>query len=162
MVVYPDGYEGHFNDCRRVASFSARALNVDDVGFVRRITEQLVEEEQVDPERVYTIGFSNGGHMALRLRAPGRWRRCPALPCASRTGVHPRRMSVSSRLKAEVTLLHRAPIAFRAFSAPHCRATPCWSPRGDCSRHMQPGKALRGTVLTLQARALPERQRSAS
>lgn len=67
VVVYPDGYEGHFNDCRRVASYSARILNVDDVGFTKRIVERLVTEKKINPEHVYAIGYSNGGHMALRL-----------------------------------------------------------------------------------------------
>ncbi len=67
VVVYPDGYEGHFNDCRRVASYSARALDIDDVGFTRRIIEQLAAEKGINPERVYALGYSNGGHMALRL-----------------------------------------------------------------------------------------------
>ncbi|MBW8879386.1 MAG: prolyl oligopeptidase family serine peptidase [Acidobacteria bacterium] len=67
VVVYPDGYEGHFNDCRRVASFSARKLNIDDVGFSKRIIERLAAEKKIDPERVYAMGVSNGGHMALRL-----------------------------------------------------------------------------------------------
>jgi polyhydroxybutyrate depolymerase len=67
VVVYPDGWEGHFNDCRREASYSARKLNVDDVGFVRRIVDRLVEQQGIDPKRVHAIGYSNGGHMALRL-----------------------------------------------------------------------------------------------
>ena len=29
-VIYPDGYEEHWNDCRRAASYSARKLNIDD------------------------------------------------------------------------------------------------------------------------------------
>lgn len=67
VIVYPDGYEGHFNDCRRVASYSARKLNVDDVGFTKRIIELLVAEKKINAEHVYAVGYSNGGHMALRL-----------------------------------------------------------------------------------------------
>ncbi|HEX6704293.1 MAG TPA: PHB depolymerase family esterase [Albitalea sp.] len=67
VVVYPDGHEGHFNDCRRVASFSARRLDVDDVGFSRRIVERLAAQGRIDPSRVYALGVSNGGQMALRL-----------------------------------------------------------------------------------------------
>lgn len=67
VVVYPDGYEGHFNDCRRRASYSARTLNIDDVGFSRRIVERLAAEKKIDPERVYALGVSNGGFMVLRL-----------------------------------------------------------------------------------------------
>lgn len=67
VLVYPDGYEGHFNDCRREASYSARRLGVDDVGFFRLLVARLVEQRGVDPKRVYAVGYSNGGHMALRL-----------------------------------------------------------------------------------------------
>ena len=71
VVVYPDGYEGHFNDCRRVAAYSARTLNIDDVGFAKRIIEHLAVEKNINPEHVYAIGYSNGGHMALRLARYG-------------------------------------------------------------------------------------------
>ncbi len=67
IVVYPDGFEGHFNDCRLAASYSARTRNIDDVGFIQGIIAQLVTEQQVNPERVFALGYSNGGQMALRL-----------------------------------------------------------------------------------------------
>ena len=35
VVVYPDGFERHWDDCRRAASYSARTLRIDDEGFVR-------------------------------------------------------------------------------------------------------------------------------
>jgi polyhydroxybutyrate depolymerase len=67
LIVYPDGYEGHFNDCRRFAEYSARTLEIDDVGFMRAIVAQLVTQQHADPKKVYALGYSNGGHMALRL-----------------------------------------------------------------------------------------------
>lgn len=67
LLVYPDGFEGHFNDCRRAADYSARTLNIDDVGFMRAIVAQLVTQQHADPGKVYALGYSNGGHMALRL-----------------------------------------------------------------------------------------------
>ncbi|QRY80022.1 alpha/beta hydrolase fold domain-containing protein [Pseudomonas sp. PDNC002] len=69
LVLYPDGFEGHWNDCRRVASYSARALNIDDVGFLSGMIERLQRERAVDPARVFVAGYSNGGQMALRLAA---------------------------------------------------------------------------------------------
>ena len=42
LLVYPEGFEGHFNDCRRAADYSARTLDIDDVGFMRAIVAQLV------------------------------------------------------------------------------------------------------------------------
>lgn len=67
VIVYPDGFEGHFNDARRAASYSARKLNIDDVAFTRQIVERLISSKQIDPQQVYAIGYSNGAHMALRL-----------------------------------------------------------------------------------------------
>jgi len=67
LLVYPEGFEGHFNDCRRAADYSARTLNIDDVGFMRAIVTQLVTQQHANPGEVYALGYSNGGHMALRL-----------------------------------------------------------------------------------------------
>ncbi|MBV8666951.1 MAG: dienelactone hydrolase family protein [Burkholderiaceae bacterium] len=66
-IAYPEGYEEHFNDCRKVASYSARTQNIDDVGFTRAIVADVVKRADVNPDRVYILGFSNGAHMAFRL-----------------------------------------------------------------------------------------------
>lgn len=67
VVVYPDGYERHWNDCRRMARYSARTENVDDVGFVRALVARFQESHAVDPQRVFAVGFSNGGQLGYRL-----------------------------------------------------------------------------------------------
>jgi polyhydroxybutyrate depolymerase len=82
VVVYPDGYEGHFNDCRKQASYSARTENIDDVGFIKQIvnelsiqqpkfrqpaTEQKDLGDKINPNKIYALGYSNGGHLAFRL-----------------------------------------------------------------------------------------------
>lgn len=46
---------------------AARDRNIDDVGFVRRMLEDLGTLLSVDTERVYAIGMSNGAMMAYRL-----------------------------------------------------------------------------------------------
>jgi polyhydroxybutyrate depolymerase len=66
-IAYPDGFEGHFNDCRRMASFSARKQNIDDVGFTRAMIADAAKRIGSDANRVYALGYSNGGHMAMRL-----------------------------------------------------------------------------------------------
>jgi polyhydroxybutyrate depolymerase len=66
-VAYPDGFEQHWNDCRRVAPYRANTLDVDDVGFLRALVARLEAELGVDPARVYATGMSNGGQMAYRL-----------------------------------------------------------------------------------------------
>jgi len=75
-VVYPDGYEGYWNGCNIVGDYSANKLNIDDVGFLTRLVDKLAGEIGIDPSRVFAMGVSRGGSMALRLalEAPSRFR----------------------------------------------------------------------------------------
>jgi polyhydroxybutyrate depolymerase len=67
IVAYPDGFERHFNGCRRAGPYAANELQVDDVGFIRMLAGWFATEYGVDLARVYATGVSNGGQMALRL-----------------------------------------------------------------------------------------------
>lgn len=67
IVVYPNGFEGHWNDCRREARTSAKLQHVDDVAFSRALVDHFAHSRGVDTTRVFAAGFSNGGQMALRL-----------------------------------------------------------------------------------------------
>lgn len=73
-VVYPSGYLGHWNDCRNKAQFAAKREQIDDRGFLLALIDRMVQQYQLDPARVYVVGYSNGGHMAFRLgiEAPDR------------------------------------------------------------------------------------------
>ena len=44
-------------------------VGTDDLGFISRIIDQMIQEYPVDPNRVYAMGHSNGGIMAYRLAA---------------------------------------------------------------------------------------------
>lgn len=46
---------------------AAARQNVDDVGFIRLVIDEVARRWLVDPRRVYAAGFSNGASMALRL-----------------------------------------------------------------------------------------------
>jgi polyhydroxybutyrate depolymerase len=72
LIVYPQGFEGDWNDCRATGDFAARERSVDDVGFLRAVVARLAGDpalsgQQVATDEVFAAGFSNGGHMALRL-----------------------------------------------------------------------------------------------
>ncbi len=67
VPIYPDGFEGHWNDCRKAAPYAANTLDVDDVGFLRALADRLASEYGADRTRVFATGISNGGQMALRL-----------------------------------------------------------------------------------------------
>jgi polyhydroxybutyrate depolymerase len=67
LVVYPDGYEKNWNDCRRAATYPARALDIDDKGFMAALIAWAVTSQKADPARVFVVGYSNGGQLAYRL-----------------------------------------------------------------------------------------------
>lgn len=68
-VVYPDGWKGHWNDCRKAGTYAAKAEQVDDVGFLERVLAQVSAGQK---PRVGAVGYSNGGFMALRWALEGR------------------------------------------------------------------------------------------
>jgi polyhydroxybutyrate depolymerase len=67
VVLYPDGYRGNWNDCRKRASFPAKRANVNDMGFIRTLIARASTEHAIDEKQVFVFGCSNGGHMAFRL-----------------------------------------------------------------------------------------------
>jgi polyhydroxybutyrate depolymerase len=67
IVVYPDGFEKHWNDGRGVQQYRAQVQNVDDVGFISALIDHLSEELNIDTKRVYVTGISNGAMMSHRL-----------------------------------------------------------------------------------------------
>lgn len=68
-VVYPEGW-GDFSSWNAGACCGeAKAKNLDDVGFIRAVIEDLSTRVSIDKTRVYATGLSNGGRMAYRLAA---------------------------------------------------------------------------------------------
>jgi polyhydroxybutyrate depolymerase len=46
---------------------AAQAGEVDDVGFIRAVIDQLRDAYHADPQRIYAFGHSSGGYMAYRV-----------------------------------------------------------------------------------------------
>lgn len=65
VAVFPQGVLNSWNlgPCCPPASLGG----VDDVGFLGRVLDQVRARPDVDPDRVYLTGFSNGGMMAIEL-----------------------------------------------------------------------------------------------
>ena len=67
VVVYPDGFENTWNDCRGGSPFSSKRLKIDDVGFVETLIGHEVAAHGIDRKRVFAAGWSNGAQLAYRL-----------------------------------------------------------------------------------------------
>lgn len=61
-AVFPEGIYKLWNDAR-----GDKLSSSDDVGFLRRLSKELVTRGVADPARVYIAGISNGGMMTLRM-----------------------------------------------------------------------------------------------
>lgn len=66
IVVYPQGVSREWNE-RRGSGMTVRSSSADDVGFIGALIDHLSAIYPIDPARVYAMGISNGGFMALRL-----------------------------------------------------------------------------------------------
>ena len=61
VMVYPDGIDGHWNRLRPPDS------GPDDPAFLQALINRLVSDGIADRRRVYLVGFSSGGMLALRM-----------------------------------------------------------------------------------------------
>jgi len=67
-VIYPYGLGNSWKDGRNPAlRMTFWAPPGDDVEFLSKLVEALVEQRIADPGRVYLVGLSNGGYMAYRM-----------------------------------------------------------------------------------------------
>lgn len=64
-VAYPEGIDEAWHDRRGVGP--AADDNVDDVGFIRALIDEMVAKHAIDPRRVYVTGMSAGAMMTFRL-----------------------------------------------------------------------------------------------
>ncbi len=67
IVVYPNGTGEKKSWNGGHCCGEAAKNNVDDVGFVRSLIDELSASLIIDPARVYATGFSNGAIMVYRL-----------------------------------------------------------------------------------------------
>lgn len=67
LIAYPEGLQKLWGAGTRATQ--RRPDPGLDVRFVTALVKELVRTERADPERVYAVGFSNGGSMALRVAA---------------------------------------------------------------------------------------------
>ena len=68
ILIYPQGLyldgEPHWNACPNGGDNKSE---VDDFGFIETLIEEISSNYNIDLERIYAVGYSNGGMMAYGL-----------------------------------------------------------------------------------------------
>jgi len=67
IVVYPQGYEGHWNDCRKETFSDTKIKGVNDVSFIKSIIRRMAIWHHIDYKNVFAVGYLNGGNMCYKL-----------------------------------------------------------------------------------------------
>lgn len=67
VMVYPQGLPVEFWGAVQNHWNAGFGTGVDDVGFLDKMLDHLLEEFRIDPARVYSTGMSNGGYMSYYL-----------------------------------------------------------------------------------------------
>jgi polyhydroxybutyrate depolymerase len=67
LIVYPDGYQHYWNECRKRAQSQANLLDINEQAFFDSMIGYFQRTYKIDPKKVFAIGFSGGGHMAYKL-----------------------------------------------------------------------------------------------
>ncbi|MGD0565955.1 MAG: PHB depolymerase family esterase [Candidatus Goldiibacteriota bacterium] len=67
IVVYPAGFLKQWNDGRAVEKIEAQKRELDDVGFILMVIDEVSVKYSIDKKRIYATGISNGGFMCQRL-----------------------------------------------------------------------------------------------
>lgn len=66
-VAYPAGHAAYWNDGYTPTRYRRRVEGTDDVAFMGALIDAMAAEHAIDPQRVFVLGYGNGGQMAYRL-----------------------------------------------------------------------------------------------
>jgi polyhydroxybutyrate depolymerase len=67
ILVYPNGYQRFWNECRKASTAKANLENVDESGFFNGMINYFKKNYLVGLKKIFVIGFSGGGQMAFKL-----------------------------------------------------------------------------------------------
>jgi polyhydroxybutyrate depolymerase len=67
LLVYPDGYQHYWNECRKAATSAANIENINENAFFEGMINYFKNKYHIDEKKVFAAGTSGGGHMAYKL-----------------------------------------------------------------------------------------------
>lgn len=67
LLVYPDGYQHYWNECRKAATSTANIENINENVFFDQMINYFESKYQINRKKVFAVGTSGGGHMAYKL-----------------------------------------------------------------------------------------------
>ncbi len=67
IVVYPQGYDKHWNDGRKNIKSKAHEEDINDIKFFNEMIKALNLLFKIDESRIYAVGISNGAMMSFRI-----------------------------------------------------------------------------------------------
>lgn len=103
LVVFPQSVGKNWNDGRDAPELQEHIDDVNDLGFVDALIDDLVANEGADPRRIYATGISNGGFMSLRLACERSDRFAAVAPVAASL---PEPLAATCRPATSLLLIH--------------------------------------------------------
>jgi polyhydroxybutyrate depolymerase len=81
LVVYPNGYQHFWNECRKYSNAVANKEDINEQAFFTAMIDYFQKKYSVNKEKVFAAGFSGGGQMAykLALTMPGTFKAVTAV-----------------------------------------------------------------------------------
>lgn len=81
LLVYPDGYQHYWNECRKANTSAANVENINENVFFEKMIDYFISKYHIDSKKVFAVGTSGGGHMAykLALTMPGKFKAITAI-----------------------------------------------------------------------------------
>ncbi|MDN3656652.1 PHB depolymerase family esterase [Ferruginibacter paludis] len=67
LVVYPEGYQHFWNECRKYSTATANKENINEEAFFKAMIGYFVKKYGISKENIFAAGFSGGGHMSYKL-----------------------------------------------------------------------------------------------
>ncbi|MGC4103537.1 CE1 family esterase [Ferruginibacter sp.] len=69
LIVYPNGYQHYWNECRKYSTAAANKEDINEAAFFEAMIRYFQKKYSINTANVFAAGFSGGGHMAYKLAA---------------------------------------------------------------------------------------------